>query len=127
MPSSTTDVPLADATGGEKNSPVYLDDCAADVEDAFTEEVEGDNMLSNDSNPREFVTWESRGTSYQFANNPMRNCVWIMLVLRAVQMGLNFGLIFINPGFLTGMYVKNFLRILYIYIGSCGTYLHILI
>lgn len=122
MSSSTTDVPLADATGGEETSSVNLDDCAADdVEDAFTEEAEGDNMLSNDSNPSEFVTWESRGTSYQFANNPMRNCVWIMLVLRAVQMGLNFGLLFINPGFLTGMYgfftVEFLLRlILYIYI-----------
>lgn len=120
MSLSTTDIPLADATatatGGEEDpSPVLdVDECAdADAEEAVvTLEVGGAeeavvNTLGHDdddTNPRQFVTWESRGTSYQFSNNPMRNCVWIILVLRAVQQGLTFGMLFINPGFLTGAY-----------------------
>ena len=105
MSLSTTDVPLAEGEGKETlPAPVTLDEgraADANIEDAFEDNI----MLSNDTtNPSEFVTWESRGTSYQFASNPMRKCVWIILVLRAVQMGLNYGLLFINPGFLTGMY-----------------------
>jgi len=117
-----TDIPLADATatgGKEDPSPVpgvgvdeYADadteEAVAAAPDGVTFEVEGgeegdDNKLDNeDTNPRGFVAWESRGASYQFAHNPMRTCVWIILVLRAVHMGLAFGTNFINPGFLTG-------------------------
>ncbi len=122
MAMTKTDIPLADATtagGKEDPSPVPgvgVDKCAdADTEEAVAaapvgvtfevegDEEEGDDKLGNeDTNPRQFVTWESRGASYQFANNPMRTCVWIILVLRAVHMGLVFGTTFINPGFLTG-------------------------
>ena len=120
-----TDIPLADATAtGSKEDPslvpgVGVDKCAdADTEEAVaaapvgvTFEVEGDEeegdkkMGNEDTNPRQFVTWESRGASYQFANNPMRTCVWILLVLKAVQKGIELGIQFINPGFLTGKYV----------------------
>ena len=132
MSLSTTDVPLADATatGGEEDpspSPVLdVEDCSA-VADAEAEEAvaasrvtfevekegeEGDNNKlgndeSEDTNPRHFITWESRGTSYQFQEHPIRNCVWIILVLKAVHQGMHFGFIFINPGFLTGVY-KSF-------------------
>ena len=135
MSMSTTDIPLADATatgaGGKENtSPVPgvgvgvgVDECADidDTEEAVaassvgvTFEVEGgeeggdDNKSTNEgtNNPREYVTWESRDASYQFANNPMRRCVWILLVLRAVQMGLSFGTNFIESGFLTGELYK---------------------
>ncbi len=123
---SKTDIPLADATatgGKEDPSPVPgvgVDKCAdADTEEAVAaapvgvtfevegDKEEGDNKLGNeDANPRGYVTWESRGASYQFANNPMRHCVWILLVLRAVQMGINFGTNFIESGFLTGELYK---------------------
>ncbi len=124
MSLSTTDVPLADATatatgaGEEDLSPVLdnVEECGADAEEAVaaaasgvTFEVEegggeGDNNNSgnDDANPRQFVSWESRGTSYQFAKNPIRACVWIILVLRAVHFGLVVGTNLINPGFLTG-------------------------
>ena len=118
MSMSKTDIPLADAdataTGG-KEDPSPVPGADADTEEAVTaapvfvtfevegdKEEEGDDKLGNeDTNPRGFVAWESRDTSYQFPNNPMRACVWILLVLRAVQMGLVFGMNFINPGFLT--------------------------
>ena len=115
---SKTDIPLADAdaTGTRgKEDPSPIPGADADTEEAVTAapvgvtfEVEGgveegDDKLGNeDTNPRGFVTWESRGASYQFANNPMRHGVWILLVLRAVHMGLVFGTNIINPGFLTG-------------------------
>src|SRR5210317_354780 len=119
MPMVTTDIPLADATatgGKEDPSPVAgVHECdgeeaVAAAPDGVTFEVEGgeegDTRVGNDgTSPRQFVTWESRGTSYQFANNPMRKCVWIILVLRAVQKGIEYGMQFINPGFLTGKYV----------------------
>jgi hypothetical protein len=123
MSTSTTDIPLADATatgGKEDPSPdpgVGVDEYAdVDTEEAVAaapvgvtfevegDEEEGDNnkLVNEDTNPRGYITWESRGASYQFANNPMRTCVWILLVLRAVQMGINFGTNFIESGFLTG-------------------------
>ena len=125
MSLSTKDVPLADATttGGEEDPPPVLDveegadadaeaAAAAATKSSVTFEVEegdeeegGDKKMGNDdANPKNFVTWESRGASYVISNNPMRHCVWILLVLRAVQMGINFGNLFINPGFLTGIY-----------------------
>ena len=84
----------------------------ADVEaDAQTEakEEEGDTARDGDADNNNkkkpgYVTWESRGESYHFHGNPMRNCVWILLVLKGVQNSLNLGTIFINPGFLTGAY-----------------------
>ena len=113
-----TDIPLADATatgGKEDPSPVAVagvhecdgEEAVAAAPDGVTFEVEGgeegDTRVGNDgTSPRQFITWESRGTSYQFANNPMRKCVWIILVLRAVQKGIEYGMLFINPGFLTG-------------------------
>ena len=121
MSMTKTDIPLADATatgGKEDPSPITgvgVDEYAdADTEEAVAAapdgvkfevegDEEGDDKLGNeDTNPRGYVTWESRGASYQFANNPMRTCVWILLVLRAVQMGINFGTNFIESGFLTG-------------------------
>ena len=118
MSMTTTDIPLADADAtatGDKEDLSPIPGADADTEEAVTAapvsvtfEVEGgeeggDGKLGNeDTNPRGFVTWESRGASYQFANNPMQTCVWIILVLRAVHMGLVFGTNFINPGFLTG-------------------------
>ena len=119
MSMSKTDIPLANATEGggkEDDPPSVLDECGADAEEAVvaapdgvTFEVEGgeegDNNKGNDdtnTNPRQFVSWESRGASYQFAKNPIRTCVWIILVLRAVHFGLVVGTNLINPGFLTG-------------------------
>jgi hypothetical protein len=127
MSTSTIDIPLADATatgskGKEDPSPVpgvgvdeYADanteEAVAAAPDGVTFEVEGDeeeeegdnNKLGNeDTNPRGYITWESRGVSFQFPNNPMRYCVWILLVLRAVQAGINYGTNFIESGFLTG-------------------------
>ena len=112
---SDIDIADATATGGEEDpSPVLDADAEAAAAAAATkssvtfkaeegDEEEGDDKLGNeDTNPREFIPWESRGASYQFANNPMRHGVWILLVLRAVHMGLVFGTNIINPGFLTG-------------------------
>ena len=117
MSMTKTDIPLADADAtatGDKEDPSPIPGADADTEEAVAAapdgvkcEVEGDEegedkFGNEDTNPRGFVTWESRGASYQFANNPMQTCVWIILVLRAVHMGLVFGTNFINPGFLTG-------------------------
>ena len=118
MSTSTAD---ATATGGKEDpSPdpgVGVDEYAdanteeavAAAPDGVTFEVEGDeeegdnNKLGNeDTNPRGYITWESRGVSYEFADSPMRTCVWILLVLRAVQYGIYLGSNFIESGFLTG-------------------------
>ena len=123
MSMSKTDIPLADADATStrgKEDPSPIPGADADTEEAVTaapvgvtfevegdKEEEGEDKLGNeDKNPREYVTWESRDASYQFPNNPMRHCVWILLVLRAVQMGINFGTNFIESGFLTGELYK---------------------
>ena len=123
MSMTKTDIPLADADAtatGDKEDPSPIPGADADTEEAVTAapvgvtfEVEGgeeegeDKFGNEDTNPRGFVTWESRGASYQFANNPMRTCVWILLVLKAVQKGIELGIQFINPGFLTGKYAQT--------------------
>ena len=141
MSLSTTDDPLADATatGGEEDpSPVLdVEDCSAvaDADEAVAasgvtfEVEEGDDNNNNksgndDTNPRHFITWESRGTSYQFPEHPIRNCVWIILVLKAVQQGVHFGFLFMNPGFLTGEY-KSFpcVHFFYLLLLFCSSYL----
>ena len=66
------------------------------------EEEEGEESEDEAAAGGTSLQWKNRGVTYQFQENPMRFCVWILLLLRAVERGIYYGFLFINPGFLTG-------------------------
>ena len=66
------------------------------------EEENGGHANSVKGGPDTSLIWKSGQISYQFHEKPMVRCVWILLILWVIGRSNFWGLIFINPGFLTG-------------------------
>jgi hypothetical protein len=66
------------------------------------EEENGGRANSVKGGPDTSLMWKSGQFFYQFHEKPMVRCVWILLILRAIERSIFWGLLFINPGFLTG-------------------------
>jgi hypothetical protein len=83
-----------------------------DDEEAMESETPQDDFDENPDGKKVITTsllWKSRGYTYEFAHSPVKHCAWILLALRAVERGINFGLTFLNPYFLTGAYYDSLL------------------
>jgi hypothetical protein len=75
-------------------------------QDDFDESPDPDGKKDNKAS----LMWKSRGYTYEFNYSPVKHSAWIMLTLRAVERGMNFGFMFINPYFLTGACYASLLR-----------------
>jgi hypothetical protein len=85
------DVPSLSLQTPAEDAAVYHDN---EENDGHTNSVKG--------GPDTSLMWKSGKFFYQFHEKPMVRCVWILLILRAIERSIFFGLVFINPGFLTG-------------------------
>ncbi|KAL3770088.1 hypothetical protein ACHAW5_003464 [Stephanodiscus triporus] len=92
------DVPSLSLQTPAEDAAVYQDN---------EDEENGGRANSVKGGPDTSLIWKSGKISYQFHENPMVRCVWILLILRAIERSIFFGLLFINPGFLTGYYNPN--------------------
>jgi len=81
------------------NDQPHINEEEGGVEIGDDNEEEETSMIINQTSSLE---WKNRGITYHFCDNPMRDCVWILLLLRAVERGIYYGFVFINLGFLTG-------------------------
>jgi len=83
----------------DNNDQPHINEEEGGVEIGDDNEEEETSMIINQTSSLE---WKNRGITYHFCDNPMRDCVWILLLLRAVERGIYYGFVFINLGFLTG-------------------------
>ncbi|KAL3771993.1 hypothetical protein ACHAW5_002223 [Stephanodiscus triporus] len=89
------DVPSLSLQTPAEDAAVYQDN---KENDGHTNSVKGGPNYTS-------LIWKSRTQiSYQFHENPMVHCVWILLILRAIERSIFMGILYINPGFLTGYY-----------------------
>jgi hypothetical protein len=79
-----------------------------EVEDAVVDESGGDEEDLNEAAAADgggigsSLVWKSHTGTYEFAVDPFKHSVWVILFLRFVERSSWYGYMLINPGFLTG-------------------------